>query len=274
MEKQSDVILLANVIRRYNFVGISPYAQKYKKILATIFYLVMVPCFIQQIIYTYGLNNISCATFVFLLTSFVEVGFSLCCLRSACAYTYLFKSYFFNVNTFDKRMKKNGNIKEKNAFLYNIVLFVINGVHIVLILLYLPFIFFKILRQLGTIYDFYVKMQRFTTIFVFKNFCQILQERYDYLRVRIREIYSCREVGEAFLTEKQLMEAHLFLSKMTNNINAIFGTRILFMLFLTFMYIIQGLQMSILASQMSVSMSMLLVLGLMIQTFFHLVSIR
>lgn len=247
MRKKRDFVLFKNVINFYSFTGTFPYTQKSVKLCLLVYYLVGIPYLVKGYLELLKLSGFSSLEIV-LNTSIVTLmlAFSILCLNDVFRHETVWNSFFIDLKTFDSIMDSEGILFEDTVYKYYFKFIITNTFYVVM---YLSFvittntpIFQKIV---GTSFGFLMNMQILLTTLTLEKCFIIIAKRYECVKSRIRATYAFVNVDKNWNCH-QFEILHLLLINMANQVNKLFGQRILIILLMSLLDVLASFQLAFL----------------------------
>lgn len=235
MKKERDVILFRNILRFYSFLGIFPYVQRWMK-------LILLSAFLSGVMISYKLSSyylplwvISSLTYVLGLGNLMlTMLFNFLCLKNTFGHEPLWDVFLHDIETFDFTMKIENDTLEENIYKYYSVFVLSNISYIVIYILYLPYalrITINFLNLTGLIYSAIIYIEIAVVVLCLREIYIIIERRYEYFKLKTKATYLNPKNSQNFWNGQQLSAAYLLLVNMIKNVNKIFGTKVLIILF-------------------------------------------
>lgn len=237
--KKRDIVLFKKVAHFYSYLGNFPYIQKKNKLLLVAYYIIAITCFLKvlvnlNLIFSSKIGLVICASFLFL-----NVVFSLLCLRNVFVHETLWNNLFTDVDTFDFIVKEEKVSLTETVYKFYLKFAIVTvgffSMYILTFALHNRDNHYKII---GASYYFLVNMQLTITTISIDKLLMIIGKRFDLLKRILRETYIFREPNKDIRNKQQLITLYLLLMNMVKKTNGIFGQKILIILFSAFLCVI------------------------------------
>lgn len=232
MKKTRDICLLKNLVHINSFTTTFAYCNK------LIFYILVLPytaltCMCLVRVYIYHIEGyfvtpveVVCS----IGSSSANICFSALCLIQLSSHKTFWQIFFKNMHKFDLKATSNNRFHYESCVLYYVKFIVLNMIYITLF----------ILKYIGAtavnknffafIYRYFINSQILISMFVLRHIFKILEKRFKYYEVEIRNTYSSIPSLWFRNSSSRLKRLYLYLNTEVKIINVLFGQRILFVL--------------------------------------------
>lgn len=281
-KKRRDISLLKETIHFYSSLGIFPCVTRNKIVYTLLLAVLHVHgVFFSIAVYFdhWKVFDLSSMTFASHAGSiFAIMGLSFIFLKQFHSRDGVWNNLFQCVDTFDVTMEVQRAHLTKTVFFYHLKMYVIN----ISCILRCVMFFYSQFKPMENIYrafilssyGLYMTLQIIITTSIFHEVIGIIEKRYDFLRVKISNVFISTIRAEKFWNNRQLKTSYFSLEDMVERINVFFGPRILLLLILTVTEILGVLEYIVLEYPQQKYTKMLDLLLTVSQMVMFLVSIR